>query len=66
MTTSPDEPLHGSPLPDSPLHDGDPDLEPAAEPADAVDQRREVWENDDDLLVPDADRPVPVDEDEVD
>ncbi|WP_286930115.1 MULTISPECIES: hypothetical protein [Aeromicrobium] len=64
MTTSPDEPLPDSPLPDSPLEDGDPDLEPAADPADAVDQRREAWQNDDDLLVPDPDRPVPVDEDE--
>lgn len=59
MTTSPDDAL-----PDGPLPDGDPDLEPAAEPADAADQRREAWQNEDDLLVPDADRPVPVDDDE--
>lgn len=58
MTTSPDEPL-----PDSPLPEVDPDLEPAAEPADAADQRREVWENEDDALVPDAEHIVPIDED---
>lgn len=54
MTTSPDEPVPAT----------DPDLEPAAEPADAVEQQREVWENADDQLVPDPDRPVPIDEDE--
>lgn len=61
MTTSPDEPL-----PDSPLPDVDPDLEPAAEPADAADQRREVWRNEDDALVPDPDRIVPIEDDEDD
>lgn len=62
MTTSPDEPLPDSPLPDSPLGDGDLGLEPAADPADAVDQRREAWQNDDDPLVPDPERPVPPDD----
>ena len=63
MTTSPDEPI-----PDRPLDGGDPDpdLEPAAEPVDTADQRREAWESDDDPLLPDADRPVPVDDDEED
>ena len=55
MTQSPDEP--------QPV---EPDLEPAAEPADAVDQQREVWENVDDEVVPDPERTVPVDEDETD
>lgn len=54
MTTSPDEPQRRI----------DPDLEPAAEPADAVEQQREAWENTDDAVVPDPDRPVPFDEDE--
>ncbi|MFS0886789.1 hypothetical protein [Aeromicrobium sp. 179-A 4D2 NHS] len=56
MTTSPDEPQPSV----------DPDLEPAAEPADAVEQQREVWENADDALVPDPERPVPIDDDEDD
>lgn len=53
MTTSPDDPL---------LPDIDPDVEPAAEPADAVDQQREAWPDEDELIVPDADRSVPVDD----
>ncbi len=36
----------------------------AAEPADAVEQQREAWENADDAVVPDPERPVPFDEDE--
>lgn len=51
-------------IPDDPPPQGDPDLEPAAEPADAVEQEREVWENEDDALVPDPDRTVPIDEDD--
>ena len=54
MTTTPDEPQPRV----------EPDLEPAAEPADAVEQQREAWENADDAVVPDPDRPVPLDEDE--
>ena len=54
MTTTPDEPQPRV----------EPDLEPAAEPADAVEQQREAWENADDAVVPDPDRTVPLDEDE--
>lgn len=61
MTTNPDEPL----LPDVDP-DVDPDVEPAAEPADAVDQQRSAWPNEDDVIVPDADRPVPIEDDDTD
>ncbi|GAA3545444.1 hypothetical protein AFL01nite_15470 [Aeromicrobium flavum] len=52
MTTTPDEPRP------------DVDLEPAAEPADAAEQQRDAWQNEDELIVPDPERPVPIDEEE--
>jgi hypothetical protein len=54
MTTTPDEP------------GPDVDLEPAAEPTDAAEQQRDVWHDEDELIVPDAERTVPIDEDETD
>ncbi|MCL3839083.1 hypothetical protein [Aeromicrobium duanguangcaii] len=53
--------------PEEPQTTADPDLIPTAEPADAADQQRDAWDDEDDqdgAVVPDADRSVPFDEDE--
>jgi len=50
--------------PDEPQTTAEPDLIPAAEPADAAEQQRDAWDDEDDGVVPDAERPVPFDEDE--
>ncbi|MBC9226619.1 hypothetical protein GL325_09810 [Aeromicrobium sp. 636] len=51
--------------PEQPQTPAEPDLIPTAEPADAAEQQRDAWDDeDDDDVVPDAERSVPLDEDE--